>query len=496
MQPSGSLEALKEKIELFLLGLHHSVLTEPGREVIDLSASHYSLTTEYNKLLCHVWNDQTNLVRQITRIKKETASRMELQFQKFAKGPPGTLILAESRAGPAQLDRRSERSRYGQRLRRFLAQLFPDWKVEKLTSETDLKHSFSGRYTRGLLTRGQQAWAVIGSGEQEDSSAAEGILTYGLIWLDWLRRRNPALVIEGLKVFVPPERAQSTLERLAWMDSKRARWEVYETAEEVRRCDPADVGNLTTSLRPSAEPPPLPHAFEKWIEQIKALSTAIEEHPGRDGHSVLAVRGLSFARSTPAGVVFGVGRSETMLEERTWSEMQELVAKILRYRQGRPEDPLHPFFRLQPERWMQTLLAQQIAILGHDLTSVETYAQVPAASGTERGLIDLLAVNSQGRLVVVELKVSEDIHLPLQALDYWMRVCRHLQRGKFERQGAFRVRGVSSQPPLLLLVSPALQFHSTCETILRYFSSSVETVRVGLNENWREELQVVFRYPQ
>ena len=176
--------------------------------------------------------------------------------------------------------------------------------------------------------------------------------------------------------------------------------------------------------------------------------------------------------------------------------MRALVAKILRYRQGRPENPHHPFFRLQPERWMQTLLAQQTSILGHDLTPVETYAQVPAASGTERGLIDLLTVNAKGRLVVVELKSSEDIHLPLQALDYWMRVCRHLQRGEFERRGDFRVRGVSSQPPLLLLVSPALQFHSACETILRYFSPSVETVRVGLNENWREELQVVYRHPQ
>ncbi len=195
-------------------------------------------------------------------------------------------------------------------------------------------------------------------------------------------------------------------------------------------------------------------------------------------------------------MVLGVGRSETILEERTWDEMQALVSQILRYRQGRPEDPRHPFFRLQPERWMQTLLAQQIAILGHDPAPIATYEQVHAVSGTDRGLIDLLAVDSKGRLVVVELKASEDIHLPLQALDYWMRACRHLQRGEFERQGYFRGRGLSSQLPLLLLVSPSLRFHSACETILRYFSPSIEAVRIGLNENWRERLQVVFRYPR
>ena len=333
-------------------------------------------------------------------------------------------------------------------------------------------------------------------GEQEDASAAEGILTYGLIWLDWLRRRSVPPVKEGLKIFVPAKKSATTLQRLAWMDSKLARWEICETAEEIIRCDSADVGNLRTNLALAREPPALPPVFKSWVKRIKALSPTIEEHSGRDRFSVLALRGLPFARATARGVVFGVGCWETVLEERTFGELQALVEKLLRYRCAQSEDPTHLFFRLQPERWMQTVLAHQITRLGYDLAPEAVYEQVPAVSGTERGLIDLLAVNSQSRLVVVELKASEDIHLPLQALDYWMRVHWHLERGEFERQGYFRGRGLSSQPPLLLLVSPALQFHPTCETILRYFSPSVEAVRIGLNENWREDLQVIFRYPR
>src|ERR1019366_5954511 len=141
--PPESLEDLKERIETFLLGLQHPVLTEPGREVMDLSSSNYSLSTEYHKLLWHIWNEHTNSVRQVTAIQKERSGRMELRFQKFGKGPPGTLILAESRAGTEQLERRSGRSRYAQILKRFLAQLFPQWKIEAITSEPDLKHSFS-----------------------------------------------------------------------------------------------------------------------------------------------------------------------------------------------------------------------------------------------------------------------------------------------------------------------------------------------------------------
>jgi hypothetical protein len=497
---SDPLEDLKERIETFLLELQHPVLTEPGREVIDLSSSNYSLSTEYHKLLWHIWNEHINLVRQVTAIHKTNAKRMELRFQKFGKGPPGTLIIAESRAGKEQLERRGERSRYAQLLRRFLAQLFPQWKIADLTSEPDLQHSFSACYTRGMLSLGQRAWAVIGAGEQEDPHAVEGILTYGLIWLDWLRRRETGRVFEGLKIFVPPKRAATTLQRLAWMDPEIARWEVYETGEEILRRDPADVGNLKTSLPPAGGAftlqPPGESAVERISKRIRALSPTIETHYGSDNFRVFAVHGLPFARETARGVVFGVGRAETLLADGNFSGLKRLVSQILRFRRPQSEAPLHPYFRLQPEKWMQSMVIRQIGILGYDLAPGALYEQVPAVSGSERGLMDLLAVNSQGRLAVVEFKASEDIHLPLQALDYWMRVHWHQQRGDLENLRYFPQRVLSAREPLLLLVSPALQFHPACQTVLRYFSPSVEVVRVGLNENWRDGLQVIFRMPR
>lgn len=493
MEPEIALEELKEKIELFLLDHPHPVLTEPGREVMDISASNYSLSTQYGKLLWHIWNEHANLVRQITGLQKEKPDRLELRFQRFGKGPPGTLILTDSRARPEQLERRSLRTQYARMLRRWLIQLFPQWKVEALSSEADWAHSLSGRYARGLLVRGQQAWAVVGTGEQEDPSAAEDSLTYGLIWLDWARRQNPSRVVEGLKIFVPLRQAATTCQRLAWMNSELARWEVYETAEEARLCDLKDVGNLRTSLPPFRESPALPPALEGWIEQIRALSPDVEARRGADGLWTWAVRGLAFARQTSREVVFGLGRAETALREETFGELQELVNKILHLRRPDSPDPAHPCYRLQPERWMQSILRRELDRISPDLIPGEVYEQVPAVSGMERGLMDLLAVNAQGRLVVMELKASEDIHLPLQALDYWMRVHWHHQRGEFERQRYFAGRALSPQTPLLLLVCPALQFHPTCEIILRYFAPSIEVVRIGLNENWREQTQVVFR---
>src|SRR5579885_3630247 len=154
-----SLQELKDRIEAFLLGLRRPVLIEAGREILDLSSSCYSLTYEYGKLLWHVWNEKTNFVRHLTGIGKESVSRMEIRYQRFGKGPPGTLVLMESRAAPEQLQRRGERSRFAQQLRKRLAQLCPEWRIESLTSEPDLNRSFSGSYARGVLSRGQQVWA-------------------------------------------------------------------------------------------------------------------------------------------------------------------------------------------------------------------------------------------------------------------------------------------------------------------------------------------------
>ena len=57
-----------------------------------------------------------------------------------------------------------------------------------------------------------------------------------------------------------------------------------------------------------------------------------------------------------------------------------------------------------------------------DLRGDLLYTQVPALSTGDRGMLDLLTLDRNARLVVLELKADEDLHLPLQALDYWIRV--------------------------------------------------------------------------
>jgi len=112
-----------------------------------------------------------------------------------------------------------------------------------------------------------------------------------------------------------------------------------------------------------------------------------------------------------------------------------------------------------------------VSALDERLDPTSLYSQVPAFSPSDRTMIDVLTVTRSGGLAVVELKADEGIHLPLQGLDYWSRVAWHQTHGEFQQFGYFRGRELSSQPPLLFLVAPALRVHPATDTILHYISS-------------------------
>ncbi len=111
-------------------------------------------------------------------------------------------------------------------------------------------------------------------------------------------------------------------------------------------------------------------------------------------------------------------------------------------------------------------------------------------------MLDLLTLDHDGRLVVMEFKADEDLHLPLQALDYWIRV-RALNDDRapgnggrslsaFERAGYFPGAEVSPLPPRLLLAAPALRIHPANEPVLRYLSPQIEWELIAVAEQWRE----------
>lgn len=155
-------------------------------------------------------------------------------------------------------------------------------------------------------------------------------------------------------------------------------------------------------------------------------------------------------------------------------------------------DHTHPFYRLQPERWLQSVVERDISLIDSRLDPTLFYPQVPAFAASDRAIIDLLCITRDGRLAVIELKAAEDFHLPVQGLDYWARVRWHHRRGDFQRFGYFPGRILSERDPILILAAPALHVHPSTATMLRYFSPELEWRLAALDERWRDGIRVVF----
>jgi len=203
-------------------------------------------------------------------------------------------------------------------------------------------------------------------------------------------------------------------------------------------------------------------------------------------------QGLEFAEIADGALSYGV-HERRPAAERDLGEIERMAALLDSARRPDATDRKDALYRQAPEAWLESQARAAIETLDASLLPAPVYGQTPVVAGGERGVIDLLAVDRSGRLAVIELKASADLHLPLQALDYWIHVKWHLDRGEFSAAGYYPGVALRPDPPRLLLVSPSLEFHPATETLLSYFSPAIEVERIGLAVEWRKELRVMFR---
>ena len=474
---------------------------EDGEWLAELATLHCELHCDSKNPLVHLWSAENNLTRRILRVREQSQDRIVLEVRRFGRAKPGRLefLRTDSPRAAARITREQFRAR----LRRILAEGFPDATIEPLTAAPDLEHSFSGVYVRGRMHEGTREWAVMAISSGEGAAAIEGILTFGILWLDWTRQRAGIRAVEGLRLFVPEGTSQPLRER-AFALSSAARVEVFEFREKddrIQKMDSADAGNLDGWLAPRREVESALAAARETIGRVHAL--ALHMPPAGDdiglrlvpGTSEVAVcfRGLEFARWSREGILFGLGDSRERVTEATEPALDRLMRRLDSHRSGLATETTHPLYRAAPERWIETLVLQDPTRLDAQLDPSHLYSQLPALAVGDRGVLDLLGVTRRGRLVVIELKASEDMQLPIQAVDYWLRVRRHQRDGDFQRYGYFAGKELDPKPPLVWLAAPALRFHSTTETMLKYLSPEIQVTRIGLNENWRRGLKVLFR---
>lgn len=470
---------------------------EDGKWLASLDGFRSELQTRGKLTLIHLWSSEASLVRRVLRVSICAPGHVQIEVEKFGAKRPGRLEFLATRhqRSPARIGR----EQFKERFERMLAEQFPDARVKALSTAADLKHSFSALYTRGIMSERRSSWAIMAAGPTENSTACEGILSFGLLWLDWTRKNSHHEPIAGLRIFLPEGQSQVTLERARAL-SPTVGLEVYEfTTDEfrIRRVEASGRGNIESWLVPRGEIEMTLASAAELIHRVGALvpevSSAIEVSvPAGTRDVSFRFRGLEFARWSDGQLFVGIGDPRERAGEdfsRLMPGMRELAAK----RSSANPDTKDPLYRAAPERWLETMVRSDPESLDASLNPAFLYAQVPALAAGERGIIDLLGVTRQGRLVVIELKASEDLHLPLQAADYWLRVSRHLVEGDFQRFGYFPGVELKSEPPLIWLVAPGLHFHPANETQLQYFSPGIRFSRIGLNENWRNRLRVIFR---
>lgn len=487
--PPGDVE---DTIRRFLAACRQPVLVEPGAEAIRLEPNRYTIERCGDSCVLHAWSESGNLVRRLTGIVRESRGRLEVSARRFGNGE-ALLTLLDAARKSASLQRLARPAQFREALRRMIARDFSGWRIDQLTASADLEHSLSGLYSRGVMRRGTQVWAVIGAPAEAGSAVCDQILTYGLIWLDQVWRRERSGALAGLRVFLPHGHTRATANRVAFLrrDTLQFCLHEYDSKGNLADLDSRDFGNLQTELLACRPAPDPVEPVAQWVAELLAVP-GVEGLAGSDGLLSLRVRGLRFAQA--GGGVLAAGLDEVRpVTLKRMPQVLTLARELARFRSAHAADRLNPLYRKYPESWLESQVRHDLRIIDPTLRTAPVYTHPLTIAGADRGIIDLLACDGQGRLAVVELKAAEDIHLPLQGLDYWMRVKWHLDRGEFASRGYFPGVELSPQPPRLLLVSPGVEFHPTTETVLRFFPPEVEVERVGVGEDWRRVLRVVFR---
>ena len=468
---------------------------ENGGRVASFSGMSWEVRGNSEKPLLHLWSEQFNLTRRVLAITDHSEQRLALAVERFGKTKPDRLefIRREIERGARELSREEYRDRLGH----LLAEQFPDETVESLVVSADLEHSLSGNYVRGLLRRGSTHFAVLAVPEGESSDTIDNGLTFALLWQERARHSNRKGTLSGLRVILPKNSCGVVAHRMKALTPQMS-VELFEhdpLLNVLEKVDAQRAGNLNTWLVAHREAEMLLHRARPELASIIATAPkAINSHPNTHTEEVcLRFRGLAFARWQKGRVFFGIGDCREELNAASRPALLKLLRELELCRRPLADDTRHPLYRAQPERWLESLVREDVTRIDAALDPQFVYSQVFANVGGEQGILDLLTVTRSGRLAVIELKANESIHLPMQAADYWLRVRKHLENGDIARYGYFPGIELQRASPIVYLVAPALRFHPATDDLLKCLTSELEAVRVGLAENWRRGLRVMMR---
>jgi hypothetical protein len=411
-------EQIAAAIESFLAQHEQAVVLEDGKVVFDLRTAKFSISTEHDRCTLHLWSEEKNLVRRVVSLTQQ-AGLLRLATLRFGQAQTKLLELVADREQRTPTTRETSRARYMQVLERVLAMEFPEWTCEGFRTAMDLEKSFGPAYARGVMVRGNQAWAVIGVNENESAATMDGILTLGILWLhDCRERAGGKRLFQGLKIVAPRGAATLTVSRMAWLNADAAQWELWELAhreETITQRDIADHGNLRTRLVHHPDEEAASERFAKAIAQVMQLvpegeHSRVEQRLRSTAELAFLLHGMEFARARiglapnsfaqTLEITVGAGAYERPLTPANQAMLAQHVAELFERRReveasgifarrgatnarriGSPQTvPAHsrmkvrqrsaandPLYRAVPERWLESMLRGDLSPLTRSL---------------------------------------------------------------------------------------------------------------------------------
>lgn len=350
---------------------------------------------------------------------------------------------------------------------------------------------------------------IISAADYHSSSIADGILIEAIkhaIKSDF-NRNHPWRVV----IILLEENSTLMIERLSLLDLTRLGMNVecLVVDDKDKKLKPLQIYSQyeLLNLHPhelvwpeNADSYPLYDLLKQRIINLAPDLVEIRKKTGSQVESY-SINGLEFARvnrGNPNVIRFGItgmqnystSTEHTVLNEANFYELKILVDNLKKYRSADSPDKTHPYYKLRSEAWLESLIRKDVRVIDPNLSNDFVYSQIPAWQADKRSIIDLLTVNHDGRLVIIEIKASEDIQLPLQGLDYWLRIEQARLRNEFISRRLFKDIRIADAPPLLYLVAPQLRFHRSFSQIASCISASIDTFKIGINSNWRNDVKV------
>lgn len=332
-----------------------------------------------------------------------------------------------------------------------------------------------------------------------DNLTPEILLSTAIFWQTKLasRLKNP---IET--VWIPAEKKQAknlqklhALLRETWKKRiliKEFSFSESENEESIKDLPALEISQLWRKKKREIKQFTQTQISETAKKIIQFSPTEIDVIFAKNGET-LRFNGLPFARVRKVfdteQIWLGVEKEKRVLSENVFREARKSIENLKEIRCFDSANKRHEIYRSLPEAWLESVLRKNIHLLDANLILSPVYHQFRA----ERDKIDLLGLRKDGRLVIIELKVSPDREVIFQTIDYWRKLENERRAGNLQKAKLFGELEIKNAPAICYLVAPTFSFHPEFDFLRQTVAPEIEIYRFNLAENWRENLKVLER---